>query len=216
MQANPELIVIYPDWNMIDATGMLIQHITTFKYSYRDMLRWHHCIPGPGTFFRRHVAYKLKGRDPQFHYVADFDFWLRAGLIGPFARIPKTLACFRWHAGGSSSSAQGAKMAEEHVRLVKKIYSIPHLPHDILAVKHQAYSSAYYIAGVVCGDKLSKIRKKYYIRAIIYCPWRYLFEYRKRLFLMLLEFARPFSFFSNSSVKVIGKLNRLIVNFLKN
>jgi len=210
MRAHPELIVVYSDWNMIDESGKLIQHIATFNYSYRDMLRWHHCMPGPGTFFRREVADKLKGRDPQFQYVGDFDFWLRAGLMGPFARISKTLACFRWHEGGASSGAQGAKMAEEHIRLVKKIYSIPNLPWDLLAIKREAYSSAYYIAGVVCGDKVPEIKKKYYIYAIIYCPWKYLFEYRERFSIILPEFDGPFYHLGSLLVTSIFKLKRLL------
>jgi glycosyltransferase involved in cell wall biosynthesis len=215
MRADPELIVVYPDWNMIDESGKLIQHIATFNYSYRDMLRWHHCIPGPGTFFRCEVVYNLRGRDSQFRYVGDFDFWLRAGLIGPFARIPKTLACFRWHAGGESSSAQGIKMAEEHIRLVEKVYSIPNLPKDLLSIKREAYSSAYYIAGVVCGNKLTEMRKKYYVRAITRCPRKYPFEYRERSLVILREFAGPFYHFSSLLVAFIGKLKHLIISFFR-
>ena len=210
MRADPELIVVYPDWNMIDESGKLIRHMATFNYSYRDMLRWHHCMPGPGTLFRREVVDKLKGRDPQFWYVGDFDFWLRAGLMGPFARISRKLACFRSHAGGTSSGAQGVRMAEEHIRLVEKIYSIPNLPRHLLAIKPEAYSSACYIAGVVCGDKLSEIRKKYYIRAIIYCPWKYFFEYRGRLLVILRECAAPFYNLGSLSVTFIRKLEHLI------
>jgi len=210
MRADPELIVVYPDWNMIDESGKVIKHIATFNYSYRDMLRWHHCMPGPGTFFRYEVVEKLKGRDPQFRYVGDFDFWLRAGLMGPLARIPKTLAKFRWHAGGASSSAQGATLAEEHIRLVEKIYSMPNLPQDLLAIKREAYSSAYFVAGVVCGDNVCGIRKKYYFRAITYCPWKYIFEYRGRLFVILRDFGVPFFNLSRLWVTLIVKLKHLI------
>lgn len=107
MQERPELLVVYPDWDMIDADGNRIERITTFEYDYINMLRWHHCIPGPGAFFQRSVVDQLGGRDPEFRYVADFEFWLRAGMLGPFARIPRTLATFRWHPGGASSRDKG-------------------------------------------------------------------------------------------------------------
>jgi glycosyltransferase involved in cell wall biosynthesis len=184
MIKNRELIIVYPDWNMIGPNGKMIQHIKTYDYSYIDMIRWHHCIPGPGTFFRREVVKKLKGRDSQFRYVADFDFWLRAGLLGPFERIPETLATFRVHPGSASSSNQGRKMAIEHIHLVEKIYSLPNLPSEVLKVKKEAYSSANYIAGIVCGNQVFFDKTKYFLMAIYYVPFKYLFEYKKRLLIM--------------------------------
>lgn len=181
LQSRPDLLVVYPDWDMIDADGKVIQHIATFDYNYIDMLRWHHCVPGPGAFFRRFLLERLAGRDPQFRYVADFDFWLRSGLLGQFARIPHTLATFRWHAVGASSGGKGALMAEEHIRLVDKIYMMPELPREAVAVKSEAYSSAHYIAGAVCGEEALKERRHHFWQALKYRPGKYLFEYRDRL-----------------------------------
>jgi len=180
MCENPEIGVAYPDWNMIDADGRIIRRIQTFDYSYINMLRWHHCVPGPGTFFRRDVMSKLNGRDPQFRYVSDFDFWLRAGLITDFARIPVTMATFRMHAGSASSSQASEDMAEEHIRLINKIYSLPYITDEALKVKREAYGSAYYIAGCVCQTCDLSVRNRYFLTAVARNPLKYLFEYRKR------------------------------------
>ena len=145
------------------------------------MIRWHHCVPGPGTFFRSNILQSLGGRDPQFRYVSDFDFWLRAGLLTDFARIPITLATFRVHAGSASSSQTNTIMAEEHIRLVDKIYSLPSITAEALLVKKEAYSSAYYIAGCVCQSGEPALRKRYLLRALSIYPTKYLFEYRQRL-----------------------------------
>jgi glycosyltransferase involved in cell wall biosynthesis len=188
LESDKTLVVAYPDWNMIDANGGVIEHIRTDDYSYVDMLRRHHCVPGPGAFFRKELADALGGRDPQFRYIADFDFWLRAGLVGPFRRIPQTLATFRWHAGGASSGGVGLAMAEEHIRLVRKIYSLPNLPRSASKVHREAFSSAYYIAGVVSGSP-SVQREAYFLNALAWRPDKYLFEYRTRLREILREFA---------------------------
>lgn len=180
MIARPEVVVVYPDWDMIDSEGRAFRHETTFEYDYIDMVRWHHCVPGPGAFFCRKVVEQLGGRDPQFRYVGDFDFWLRAGLLGPFARIPQTLATFRVHEGSASVSQTGSLMAEEHIRLVNKYYGLPGLPEEFRRVKREAYSSAYYIAGCVCGQGASIEKTRYYLRALWYCPGKYLREYRDR------------------------------------
>jgi glycosyltransferase involved in cell wall biosynthesis len=187
MEADKSVAVAYPDWNMIDAAGNVIEHIRTDDYSYVDMIRRHHCVPGPGAFFRKDVAQRLGGRDPQFRYVADFDFWLRAGLVGPFKRIPQTLATFRWHAGGASSSEAGLVMAEEHIRLVRKVYSLPELTVEAAKVRREAFSSAHYIAAVVSGPP-SVQRETYFLKALLYSPTKYLFEYRDRLRQIVQEF----------------------------
>lgn len=183
MTTRPEAIVAYPDWDMIDAVGNKIEHIQTYDYDYVNMLRWHHCVPGPGTFFRRWVAERLSGRDPQFRYVGDFDFWLRAGLLGPFLRVPQTLATFRWHADGASSKDQGVVMAREHIRLAEKILSMKELPPSAQAIRREALGSAYYIAAVTLGYGSSPgLQKAYFRKALSLSPAKYLFEYRPRLF----------------------------------
>jgi len=181
LEADKRIVVVYPDWNMIDGSGELVEHITTREYSYVDMLRTHHCVPGPGAFFRKSLADQLGGRDPQFRFIADFDFWLRAGLVGPFRRIPQTLATFRWHPGGASSAARGRAMALEHIRLVEKIYDLPSLPSEAKRLRREAFSSANYIAGVVSGDRPSFRREAYFLKAIVLSPEKYLSRYRDRL-----------------------------------
>jgi hypothetical protein len=173
MVQRPEILVTYPDWYIIDGRGRRVGHRSTPEYDYVNMLKRHYCMPGPGAFFRRSVVERLGGRDEQFRYVADFDFWLRAGLLGSFARIPRPLATFRWHSGGASSKEQGTSMAEEHVRLVEKIYSMPDLPEPVLKVKNEAFSSAYYEAAVSLGAQALDIKRGYYRRAVALYPWKY-------------------------------------------
>jgi glycosyltransferase involved in cell wall biosynthesis len=97
LEAHPDILVAYPDWNLIDQDSKVIEHIQVREYDYLYVVKRHRCIVGPGAFVRRR-AIELAGlRDPSFKYVADFDFWLRVGLHGPFARIPRTLATFRVH-----------------------------------------------------------------------------------------------------------------------
>ena len=97
LQTHPDILVAYPDWDFIDPDSNVTGHHQVPEYDYLHMLRRHHCSVGPGAFIRRQ-AFELAGmRDPEFRYVADFEYWLRLGLYGKFARIPKTLATFRVH-----------------------------------------------------------------------------------------------------------------------
>jgi glycosyltransferase involved in cell wall biosynthesis len=202
-----ELLVAYPDWEMIDATGAVVQSVTTHDYSYLDMVRWHHCIPGPGTFFRRKVIDSIGGRDTQFRYVADFDFWIRAGLFGTFARVPEKLATFRQHPDSASVSHKGKAMAEEHISLVKRLYAQPGLPESVVKVRREAYSSAHFVAGCVCGSDFPLSRKMHFIAAVFLAPVKYIGEYRReRTFYMFPVLMRVMHFLFGWSTRFVSKL----------
>lgn len=191
MIENPKIIVVYPDWIMIDVNSKEIKRINTYEYSYINMIRWHHCIPGPGALFQKSLIQKINGRDTQFRYVGDFDFWLRAGLIGPFARIPKFLATFRVHENSASISETGEKMAKEHILLVEKIFKIIK-DKNIITLKNESFSSAYYIAAVVIGKKNILLRINYIIKSFFYCPFKYFTEYKSRIKLIFYYIKKSF------------------------
>jgi hypothetical protein len=140
------------------------------------MLRAHDNITGPGTFFRKEVLKVLKGRDTQFKYVSDYDFWLRAGLIGKFSRIPKFLATSRVHRGQATTSQKGIVMAMEHIRVLNKIFSQNNLPQGVKKIKSDAYAKACEAARICRGNNLlSKIIVS--LVSLYYSPSTYLREF---------------------------------------
>jgi glycosyltransferase involved in cell wall biosynthesis len=169
MQSHPDILVAYPDWDFIGPDSKVTGHIQVQEYDYLYMVRHHFCTPGPGAFIR-HKAFELtEMRDPEFRYVADFEYWLRLGLYGKFARIPKTLATFRVHPDSASVSAKGKAMANEHIRLVRGIYSRPDLPPEVHRVRAEAFSWAHWVAGVTAGSN-RWVALGHYFRAMLYHP----------------------------------------------
>ena len=152
---NPKIIAVYSDWIKIDKDGKEIKKVILPNYNYEYMLKNHSCTPGPATFFRKIVIDKLKGRDGRFKYVSDFDFVLRAGLIGEFARIPKFLTTFRVHQGAATIKNKGFVMAMGHIAVLNKLFSLPNLPYNIEKIKPEAYANACIAARICRGDKLS-------------------------------------------------------------
>ena len=167
---NKDAVAAYPDYNIIDEDGQIIENISTCEYDYAYMLRWHQCIPGPGTFFRKELLEDLKGRDTHFKHLSDFDFWLRAGLSGKFVRVPFTLATLRHKEDVLTKNSKETEKAYEDVKLVDKFYSLQNIPETLLFYKKEAYSSAYYNS--LADYKKSNIfRKLYYaLRAVTYYP----------------------------------------------
>lgn len=151
---NPKIIVAYPDWIKIDEKGKEIEKVKTPEYNYGYMLRKHDNITGPGTFFKRKIINTLKGRDTQFKYVSDYDFWLRAGLIGDFVRVPKFLATSRVHPEQATIADRGFKMAMEHIRVLNKLFSLPGLPENIKKAKSESYAKACEASRICRGNNL--------------------------------------------------------------
>ena len=178
MQAHPDVLVAYPDWNMIGPDSKVIRHMQVLEYDYLYMLKRHYPMPGPGAFIRR-KAFDLTGmRDPEFKYVADFEYWLRLGSYGKFARMPKTLATWRTHPDAATLSHRGLDMAHEHIRLIEKFYSNPELPAEVRSVRAEAYSWAYLTAAITCRSARREALK-FLLRSMLYHPQSYLLNLSK-------------------------------------
>lgn len=175
--SNREVQVVYPDYKIIDENDNLIKIKKTHNFDYSEMVARHQCTPGPCAFFKKSLVDRIGGRDPFFKYVSDFDFWLRGGLIGPFKRIPEVIATYRIHSLSATESKKGRKMAKEHIQLMDKYFSRKDIPKEILSLKKEAYSSAYYTAAFYCG-KDEKISRYYYFEALKKRPLLYLTKYR--------------------------------------
>lgn len=179
MEANPDALAVYPDWVMIDGASQKIQDVHPADYNYLTMLSEHYCIPGPGTFFRKKAIKLTGGRSERFRYLADYAFWLKLGLYGIFVHLPKTLATFRVHAGSQGIYAKGETMANEHKTLIDWIYADPDIFKQVLPVKMQAYSSAYFHAANESINLLNKIR--YYCLSFYSNPQTFLGKIRYEL-----------------------------------
>jgi len=185
MQRHPNILVAYPDWARIDHDSRVIEFVRVPEYDYLYMLRFHQCIVGSGAFIRR-KAFELAGmRDPDFKYVADFEYWLRLGLYGPFARIPETLATFRVHPESTSVSSRGAAMANEHIRMMQKFYSLPNLPPQVHEVHAEAFSWAHYVAAGRC-ESVRKVAREHYLKSVQYYPLSFLGKHGFKIVLFML------------------------------
>ena len=170
MKARPGILMAYPDWNYINANSDFVWHVQVPEYDYFYMVTRHRCFVGPGAFLRRRALELIGGRDPSFNYVADFDFYLRLGLHGDFARIPKTLANFRIHASSASLAMRGIEMANEDIRMIEKLYSQPNLPEKIRRARSRSFSAAHLHASRVCGAARRESLRHFLLFIYFYPP----------------------------------------------
>lgn len=186
LQRNPDALAVYPDWDEIGPDSALIRHMPLPDYDIEHMLTNFNVGMGPGVFIRRSTIEQLGKRDLQFRYVGDLEFWFRLALHGKLVHIPRALATHRVHPDAASVTDQGAKMADELVRMVYKTYSFKNIPPRIQQIRRQALSNAHCVAIFYCGkDRKAKLRHGFW--CFWHDPVRFL---KKRVFDKAYRFLR--------------------------
>lgn len=142
LQSHPEIVCVYPDWQIIGPQGQILKTKKVEEYSEEELIGKFNCLPGPGAVFRRKEALKIGGRR-KWKFVSDYDFWLRLSRLGEFKRIPGIHAQWRSHQNSTTVSMKNFDMAEERIALMVDFTSANKL-HPKL--HRMALSSAYYFA----------------------------------------------------------------------
>lgn len=115
---DSNLVAIYPDWQIIDPAGEVLEIKHLPDFTVEDFLAKNLVLPGPGTIFRRDAAVKIGGRRSKWRFVGDYDFWLRLSDEGKFLHRNCVLAQWRHHGSSTSVSARGPQMAEERIAVI--------------------------------------------------------------------------------------------------
>ena len=164
LQAEPEIVLVYADWELIDDKGRYIHTVRTPEWSFVDLVRSFYCVPGPGTTFRRQLLERVGDWDPSYRYCPDFDWFLRAGLIGPFKRVPGVVARWRHHPRSLTAGYRGLPRARELMRLAEQFFQREDLPSEVQAVRAEAFRNAYITSAMILTDGADGPGSRFQIR----------------------------------------------------
>lgn len=145
---NPDVIVTYPDWDMIDEVGKTVKTVQTRDYSLDALLGDNICLPGPGAVIRRSAIDSPILRNPRFRYTSDYRQWLTLSSKGNFARIPEVLCTWRVHQGQQTVAALGSTQAQEMLDCITDFYEVGECSEAAQRLKRQAVSQSYYLAAI--------------------------------------------------------------------
>lgn len=146
MDSNSSVVVVYPDWKIINENGKVIKEIFTEEYSPDELIGNFNCLVGPGGIFRTETAREVGGWDSSMKYVPDYKFWLEMSTKGIFQRIPETLAVWRTHENSLSVGGRSVEMAQERIKVIDDF--LQKYPQK-QALANKALSNAYYRAAVL-------------------------------------------------------------------
>lgn len=146
LSKNPNVVLTYCDYDLIDARSRPVRRVNSPKFDYREMVVRYVCPPGPGAFFRRSASEAAGGWDDSFRLSPDYDYWLRLGLQGEFLRIPEVLAGFRIHDASQSFAAADESKSDEYVQIISGYFKRQRVPTEVLDAKREALSNAYIVS----------------------------------------------------------------------
>lgn len=168
---QPESVVAYCDFELIDAKGRSFRTIKTEDFNAQRLTVDLVCQPGPGALFSREVFEQTGGWAGQLRQVPDFEFWLRSSRFGSFVRVPQVLAEYRVHDGSASFASTTAERSMEIVDVMSAYWGT----HDSvkaqrsLATAHQFAAKSHAQSGrfgsaLRCGMLAIKFDEKIVLR----------------------------------------------------
>ena len=111
-ESRPAVDVVFGDGTKLEE-GSGVQRLRLFPPFDGASLARYESLMQPAVFWRRRLFDRIGGFDTRMRYVADLDYWLRAGTAtAKFAHLREVVAIERIHPG-RLSSAQAASMAAE-------------------------------------------------------------------------------------------------------
>ena len=160
--ANQGVVAWYPDWNLIDGDGRPLETRSLPEFSDLLLIGQFNCLPGPGTFFRRAAAQEIHGRNPEYRFTGDYDFWLRLSRIGRIEHRNEVVAQWRMHPESTSIQSRGYAMAQERIRVMENFLKENEVEIPLM---RSALGHAYYFAARLVIFDGSVDGKRYLLKA---------------------------------------------------
>lgn len=151
LERHPEAVVAYCDFDLIDEKGVVVGHEASPEFKLSDLVGDLVCQPGAGALFRRDAFEKVGGWNPRLRKIPDFEFWLRMSKVGPFVRVPETLAEYRVHADSTAIRPLPVERTMEIVNTMRDYWGTSRSPEmrysmsraHFKAARHHAMSGRY-------------------------------------------------------------------------
>jgi len=142
LTAKPDVVLVYPDYELIDEMSQRFSIVRAPDYSYERIVLRGECPIGPGAFFRRKLFEDAGGWDTRLRQIPDYEFWLRCGLFGAMERVDQVLASFRVHGSSQTFAAADEAKAAEYLYVMDKYFCRTDIPSQIRSNSRLAYSNA--------------------------------------------------------------------------
>ena len=148
---NPEAVLAYPDFCIINEHSQTVKTVTTPDYDPKLLIAHFRCLPGPGALFRREAWLAAGDWSTALRRIPDMEFFLRLCRQGPFQRVPESLADFRLHSASTTYTPATKDRAEEPLQVVTAFFRQKDMPGPLLRWRRQSTCHAMLLSGFMHG-----------------------------------------------------------------
>ena len=147
LRANPDAVIAFGDWRVVDEDDQVIYELELADLSSIDIIR--NMIPvGAGVLYSRRIVDANHGWNPEYPISPDFEFWLKASLVGPLVHVPGYAAVWRQHGETITVQSRGLANTEQFFRLYQWYFGQDDLPEEIRAVEAEAYRNLHIVCAI--------------------------------------------------------------------
>ena len=159
---NSSVELVYGNLNFVDAEGKKLFTQIYPKFSLNFFIMANCSMIGqPASFWKSSLLKKIGMFDESLKMAADFEFFIRAGMIGRLVYTPHVLAAFRTH--NLSLTSTQSQRGQVEVRLIHEKYFVNRSPISAVVVKN-----LYSIYFKVINYKAMGVKLVMLLRKILY------------------------------------------------
>lgn len=96
LDQNPDIGLVYSDWQIINELGKCVKDIRTLDFDPLLLMRIN--FINACFLYRRDVQDKIGLYNPDFYLVEDWEYWYRISLFYKMLHVPEVLYQYRVHA----------------------------------------------------------------------------------------------------------------------
>ena len=139
---NPDCVVAYPDFRIMNEQGATLEIVNNMDWSFPQALADFACYAAaPGAFFRKSKLQDITVlKDDRFRHTNDIKMLWNMALKGNFIHVPKNLASWRSHEVGISANRYEAI---QEIEIWIEEYFAQSIPQAVRDIEQQCRSTIY-------------------------------------------------------------------------
>jgi glycosyltransferase involved in cell wall biosynthesis len=141
LEREPKALLVYGDAHYTDERSERTGYLRAREFDVAEMQRsCNNHVVQPSTLWRREAWESYGPFDEDAYYFFDFEFFVR---FPPdrVRRLERPLSTYRVHAAAKSAGADGARLAQDHARLAKRLPTRQGRSNALLLGAEFAYDS---------------------------------------------------------------------------
>lgn len=144
LEADPEIVCVYPDCDLIDEQGVVVKRRICKGFDLDELVVRQECHIGPGALFRAAAYRRVGGWKTYLRLAPDREFWMRLAGEGQICFLPESLASYRLHPQSISYRTTSDEQSREYLRVLDE-YFADGVTTSILERQQEAYAFAYFL-----------------------------------------------------------------------